>query len=583
MRSVTKWIFAVIIGVFLLSACAPAASPAVQEQAADPQQTSPTLPPAPTVAEPTIIPTQAPTAAPTSTPAPAYPDGPSGVYRIGITFPCDALLVIQNCGVLFTELFMQTLAAPKWNGQGLQPLLAESWKLENNGKSVIYRLRPDVKWHDGAPFTADDVIFSLEMYTSFPGNFLGTSGFFANVVGYNEKRDGLASTLSGVTRVDDHTVQIDITGQWRTLTDIHIPRMVVLPVHLLGQDGAMNATNPYWQEPVGTGPFIITEHVKGVSVTGVANPDYYLGKPKLDQIELKVYENPVDALDDLLNGELDAYPIDSAGGVPLDRFEDVKRWPNVTTVNSRRSNIELLLNLNDPLLQDVRVRQAIMYAIDRKGIITEIYKDNLQIANTIFSQEWAIPDTLNTYDHDPEKAKQLLDDAGWDYNTALDFISDDSLSMSVDKLGIDAIVADLQAGGLKINHRVLSTREFGEAINADAFQIVHGGSARSQDPIVNTAMLTCGHPNAFGYCNKELDFYMQAGANDFDRAARAVSYHKVAEVVNEELPRIWLWYGGTRHAYSNRITGPAEYFAEQPLILFGVPVYYEIHTWETKN
>jgi len=159
----------------------------------------------------------------------------------------------------------------------------------------------------------------------------------------------------------------------------------------------------------------------------------------------------------------------------------------------------------------------------------------------------------------------------------------DLQSNRLDMLGIDAIVEDLQAIGLKINHRVLSTQEFGEAINANAFQIVHGGATRSQDPIVSAAMLTCGNPNAFGYCNEELDFYLQAGANDFDRATRAVSYHKVAEVVNEELPRIWLWYGGTRHAYSNRITGPAEYFAEQPLVLFGVPVYYEIHTWETKN
>ncbi len=583
MRPVSKWIFAVLISVLLLSACAPAPAPAVQEQAADPQQTGPTRPPAATAAQPASKLTEAPTEAPTTIPEASFPAGPAGVYRVGITFPCDTLLVLQSCGGLFTELFMQTLAAPKWNGEGLQPLLAESWEVKNEGKTVIYHLRQDVKWHDGTPFTADDVLLSLELYTDFPGRFLGVSTMFTDIIGSTEKRDGTASTLSGVARVDDHTVMIDITGQWRTLTELDIPRMVVLPAHILNQEEALSSTNEFWQKPVGTGPFIITEHEKGVSITGVANPDYFLGKPKLERIELIVYQNPTDALEDLQHGEVDAYPIDSAGGVPLDRFEQVKGMPGVTTVNTRRSNIELLLNLNDPLLQDVRVRQALMYAINRQGIITEIYKDNLQTANTVFSQEWAIPDTLNPYEYDPEKARQLLEDADWDFTSSLDFLSDDSLVNSVDALAVEAILADLTAAGLKINHRWVGREEFANAINTNTFQIVFGGATRSQDPIVSADLLTCGHPNAFGYCNEELDFYMQAGANDLDLKARALSYHRVAEVVNEELPRIWLWYGGTRHAYSTRIAGPAEHFAEQPLSLFGVPVYYEIHTWETKN
>lgn len=579
MHRYPTWILIAFLGVFILSACAPAAAPAVDNQPPPAQPTDTTQPPAPTVAEPTSIPTPASTA----TPEPSVPPGPAGVYRVGVNYPCDALLVLQSCGTLFTELVMQTLAAPKWNGEGLQPLLAERWELENGGKSVIYYLRQDVKWHDGTPFTADDVIFSLELYSDFPDRFMGTRGLFGNVIGYAEKRDGSVSSLSGVTRIDDYTVKIDIAGQWRTLTELHIPRMVVLPAHLLSEEAALSVENVFWEKPVGTGPFIISEHEKGESVTAVANPDYFLGKPKLDKIEITVYRNLAQAFEDLENGELDAYPVSMGGGIPMDRFEQVKTWPHVTTVNNRRSNIELLVNLNDPLLQDARVRQAMLYAIDREKILTDVYKDNLQIANTIFAQDWAIPDTLNPYNYDPELAKQLLTDAGWNFDTELHFISDDSLSMSVDQLAVEAVVADLTAVGMKINLVWVGTQEFELAVGSNQFQIVYGGEVRSLDPIMSTALLTCGNPNAYGYCNEELDFYMQAGANDLDRAARAVSYHKVAEVVNEELPRIWLWYGGLRHAYNNRIAGPVEHFAEQPLVLFGVPVYYEVHTWETRN
>lgn len=487
--------------------------------------------------------------------------------------------VYTTCGRRLDETVLQGLAHIKWTGDELQPLLATSWETPDEGVTWIFHLREGVNWHDGEPFTADDVVFTYNLYAN-PAVASTYAAKLVDVAGYQEFKDGAADHLAGVTKIDDYTVQFDMVGPrplWPMLNQISIS---ILPEHILGEVTPEELPNhPYWTENrVGTGPFVWSQYVPDQYVEVVANPDYFLGAPQVDRIVYQIYADVPSILNALQAGEVDVQSYEG-GGTPISELARMEGVDFLTVLSSLDAGLPTYLQMNHNLewLQDVRVRQAFVHAIDRNTIMETIRGGAGRISNTMFPAEWTHPDTLNTYEYNPELAAQLLADAGWDSSRQIDFIYYYTDQVSLDT--ITAIQAYLAAVGVNIVPRLLDPAAINQVYNDGTFEMGYFANGQGLDPSLGALTARCGARLALGWCNERVDELFDLGASFAEREERAPYYQEIAQILNDEMFRGWLWYDVRPLAFNNRVVGPAEHFAEMPNLIFDVPVYNEVETW----
>jgi peptide/nickel transport system substrate-binding protein len=268
------------------------------------------------------------------------------------------------------------------------PSLAESW--ENPDELTwVFKLREGVKFHNGDELTAADVKYTFD--TILDEEFASPSRAFF-------------TPITAVEVLDDYTVQF-------TLDQPYGPFLSYLTMGIVPQALAEADPEAFANNPVGTGPFMLSEWRRGDSITLVANEDYWDGAPLLDGIELSVVPDNSARVVALEAGDLDLVQS------PLSP-QDVKRMETTEgfVVNRTPAAGYTYVNLNcaDPVLQDVTVRRALSHLVNREDITAAIYEGIGQVAKgPIPPGMWAYTDDLPTYDYDPEIAAQLLDEAGW--------------------------------------------------------------------------------------------------------------------------------------------------------------------------
>lgn len=563
-----------LVAMVLAGCGTPAAVPAPEATTA-PVAAQPAAPEA-TAAPAAVEPTQAP-----AVEAPAPSAGPAGVFRSPMRTGCAVGTLWTTCGRRLDEAFLQGLAEVKWTADGVQPLLAESWDVEEDGKAFVFHLREGVKWHDGEPFTADDVVFSFNIFAN-PAVGSTYASKLSDVVGYDEFQAGTATSLAGVTKVDDMTVRVELKSPaplWVELQQISIS---ILPEHILGSVAPDQLrTHPYWKNMVGTGPFIMTKFVDDQYIEGVANPDYFLGKPKLDKIVFQIYADTTAILNALEAGELDATPYEG-GGIPLDQVQRFEAMDHLAVLGDMDAGLPtfIMLNLEDPDFAKPEVRQAMMHAIDRETIMETIRMNYGTISNTMFPAEWARPANLEEYPYDPEKAAELLKAAGWDPNRKIDFLY--YYNDQVNKDIVVAIQSYLAAVGINVEPRLVDGAGFNQALVDKTFQAGYAANGQGLDPSIGALITKCGTQRAMGYCNERVDELFDLGLSEAERDLRAPYYQEISTILNEELPKLWLWYEVRPMGFNKRIVGLAQHFQEQPLLMFDTPIYNEIHTWYTE-
>ena len=275
------------------------------------------------------------------------------------------------------------------------PGLAESWEVDYEKKQFVFKLRKNVKWHDGKPLTVEDVKFSFQDLLP--------------------KYDNRGLYLKGTTVdiVDDTTV-IMKPGAWAP--GIMISRLAsadwtVFPKHLL--EGSNFLKDKFRRAPVGTGPFKFKEWVRGSHVTLVRNENYWRpGKPYLDKIIIKFIREPSMLLAALTTGEADFV----YRGLPYEAYASMDKNPDLNVLVAFKPNYKLhiMINTKQPVLSNKLVRKAIAHALDKKDITAKATSNLCRTSNRPFAPEF-LPGTPNVtlYEYRPKKTEELLDQAGY--------------------------------------------------------------------------------------------------------------------------------------------------------------------------
>lgn len=311
----------------------------------------------------------------------------------------------------------------QWNNDysDFLPDLAESWAFDGN--TCTFTLRKNVKWHDGEPFTAADVLFTF-LIIGHPDSLWTTPDILATmVVGFKEYWEGTTEEITGITTPDDFTVVFELTQPYRRPFLSAIGSYTMNPQHLLSEkpldellpEEGLCKTEWALETGIGTGPFKVANYVPDQYIDFDRNPDYYRGEIKLDKIIYTAYTDGQAQAAALESGEC------HVGSIPATEYTRFQEMDHVDIVlNPGLANSAFFFNTNTI---DQKVRQAMWWALDLPAIVETFWQGATTVPQAIFEYgSYGVGPDVPQYSYDPEKAKALLEEAGWDGSRTLRFM-----------------------------------------------------------------------------------------------------------------------------------------------------------------
>lgn len=424
------------------------------------------------------------------------------------------------------------------NDLELVPGLATEWE-EVEENLYEFTLREDVTFHNGEPFTAEDVEFTLQRAVESPE--------IGHIVGSIDP--------DTIEVVDDHTIRVGTSDSFGPfLTHLSHPAVGILnkeAVEEAGEDYGISVA-------VGTGPFEFVEWVTGTQVTAERYDDYWGDAPEIGTIEFLTIADPSVSLIELESGAVDiAYDI-APSDIPA-----VEENSELTLLNTPNLGAEYLgFNLeNDTPLQDVRVRQAIAHAVDVEAIVDTIYMGvGEQMAGPINELVFGYNDDLEPYEYDVEQAEELLAEAGYeggDFTLSL-YVGDNSQ----ERIRVSQVIAEaLSEIGITVE---VSQMEWGAYLDATALgegdMHLLGWTTVTTD--ADYGLYPLFHSDSFGapgnrsfYANDRVDELLDLGRYTTDQDQRAEYYEEAQEIISEEVPWVFLQTRENVTGISNRVNG----------------------------
>lgn len=431
------------------------------------------------------------------------------------------------------------------------PRLADSWESNEDGTVITFHLNPNVTWQDGEPFTAQDMVFAAQVATN-PETTVTRRSYFASLVGTDS--DGVCENAEdlGVIAVDEHTLEYHFKTGVAVSTFLYIDaqRYYPMPYHLL-KDVPFSEmeTNEYWLKPIGTGAFQYESNIAGESATLVANPNYFLGAPNVDKVVIKYLANTSLAAA-LLSGDIDATLID----VPIADLTLLQQSENLAA-ETQPSYLYTYMTINceKEYFQDTRVRQAINMAINREEIVQqalygygEIATHSLNSDNPYFNPEIAADP------YDPEGAKELLKDAGWDFDRELVFVSYETNAACAAATLV--IQQNLQAIGMKVTIQNVDWSTLIDMAREGKCDLSILGGAGSLDPDDARVLFQVGGAQNFCHVQdpKFFDLY-QAGHGALTQEEKMQYYYEVQKALYDDPSYIWLYHNDHSVVYNKSI------------------------------
>ena len=429
--------------------------------------------------------------------------------------------------------------------------LAESFDISKDGLSITFHLRKGVKWHDGAPFTAKDVLYTYRV-TIDPKTPTAYAEDFKQV--------------KSIDAPDEHTIRVVYDSPFAPA--LASWGMNILPAHLL--EGKDITKSPLSRNPVGTGPYRFKEWVSSQKIVLEANKEYFEGRPYIDRYIYRIIPDSSTMFMELKAGAIDLMsltPVQYARQTTAKSFTDrfnKYRYPSSTY-------LYMGYNLRHPLFGDKRIRQAMTAAINKDELIQGVLFGMGQKAHgPIVPGRWAYNPVVKDIDFDPKHAAELLAEAGWKDKNSTGILVKDGKPFKFTiltnqgnqqrLLTAQIIQQRLRMIGIDVKIRIVEWAAFlKEFVNKGNFEVVLLAWSISQDPdmydIWHSSKNKPGELNFIGYNNPEVDRLLIEGRSTFDLEKRKRAYFRIQDILADEQPYTFLYVPDALPVVSARIRG----------------------------
>ena len=420
--------------------------------------------------------------------------------------------------------------------------LATKW--ENPDPTTwIFTLRENVKFHDGQPFTAEDVKYTYD--SLIDPNFKAPYA-------------SLYQPIQSVEVVNDHQVKFTLKQPFAPL--LSYMDIGIVPKHIGEKNDSSLSSNP-----IGTGPFKMVKWDRNSKISFEANDNYWGGKSKTQKITYFIIPDNSTRVASLESGDIDFVHS------PLSP-QDIKRMKenNEFVVQETQGLGFTYLNFNtkNPILSDVKVRQAIAHLVNKKTISSDIYQDMDKPGNSpLLPASWAYDDSITGYPYDPAKAKELFKEVGWEDTNGDKILDKDGKKLTITLSThtedpnriqtVEYLQNEFTKAGIQTEVKTSEFPTFNTALTEGKFDIGLVGWLNQVDPDRSfyAPFYTNGGSNYGKYSNPQVDALLDKGRTTLDQKERATIYQEAAKIVTDEVAYDVLLYQGYIAMYSKKLTG----------------------------
>ena len=471
---------------------------------------------------------------------------------------------------IYASLVFDGLTNPS-SDYGAQPGLATSWTHSANGLHWDVSLRHGVRWSDGAPFTSQDVVFTYRTMLN-PKTAFNQASYIAYI--------------RRVVAVGPYRVHFDLSAPSAGFVTLAMG-FSMLPSHILGAIRPdRQAFTDFGERPVGTGPYTLVRWQHDSDVLFARNQHYWGRAPHIPRLDIRIIFNDQAEIDALESGSADM--ISDLGFSQVKRLQ--REAPQIRWLTFAPLYVGVfVVNLRRPGLNDVHVRQALMYAFDRLALTRGFFDGQVSPVNTLVApglKRWFDPN-VRRYRYDPARARRILDAAGWKVgpdgvrrkgSTRLVFeaLVNQGSVLILDQLL--ALSADAAAVGIQINTRQIDFASAVARTFKGSYDLLFESFGGSIDPDSTAELSSTQQPpageNVMGYDDPRVDRDLRDGIRELDYAKRRAIYNDMQRRLSEDLPMLWLYGRYAAMAYTPRVR-------IDPRVTLPTPyTWYNINRWK---
>ena len=437
------------------------------------------------------------------------------------------------------------------DASGFIPQLAEEWEYVAEENAYIFKLRNDVTWHDGAKFTADDVVFTFDYTQQHPYQWVDSS------------------IVKSAEAIDDYTVKLYLSRPYAPFFQDVAGTQPIMPRHIWeGIEEPEKFVAP--EAVIGTGPYMLADYSKEHGTyLYKAYDDYYLGRPIVDEIKfVKISAEMIPAA--LKEGSVDA------GDIPPEVVSEMEKAGLTVITAPVAWNAKLTINHQKEPLSSKQFRQALAYAINREALV-QITQRGYALAGSPGmmppTSDWYNPG-IPQYEYDPAKAKQLLEGLG--YQMEGGYFTKDGEKLSLELIAAadykevgQFIKQQLEEAGIKIDFRTMEAKTVDAKVGAWDFDLsIYGHGGLYEPSILKRVIMDEGFNSARYTSNETLNQLLEAQLTEMDAEKRKDLVFQIQEIYAEDLPALTLYYPKSYSAHD----GTVNLFYTMDGIATGIPV-----------